>query len=212
MLNAEEPGIGAPGEPGDANGLACLTEGIQAYLQEIGGYRAVCRRHEGTTTVDMHEGELRVARCFENSGETVAHLTSAVRLLPGLPGSAAGGRSGNDGTVRHGGSAARKAGRHDPPCIVRRDIVWEGRRLLVHACLRPSSGVLRVDLCVFRWESDLPELPLRTVATALRCHEFLVPDGVALPLPVPAEEGQGLGVRDYLTRAMPPNLLAGQCI
>ena len=57
----------------------------------------------------------------------------------------------------------------------------------------------------------MPELPLRTLASVLLCHEFLVPAFVAIPLPTP-QEAASLTVSAYLKRTMPPNLYASQCI
>src|SRR6266496_1507125 len=57
MLSNERPGIDHPGGPGQTDELACLTEGIYAYLLELDGWRSACQRHEGMATVDDHEGE-----------------------------------------------------------------------------------------------------------------------------------------------------------
>ena len=208
MTSGEESRIGPASEPDHANALALLMEGISAYLREIDSYRAVCRRHEGTAIVDERAGDVRVGRSFESSRRTLGHLKSAMQLLPRSYGDAPR-RSGHDRYGRHPQSLARIV-KHDLPCLLQCAVVWEGRRHIVHARRRTSPAVLSVDLFISPLESGLPELPLRTVAMALRCHEFLVPDIIALPLAVRPDEKHG--VREYLKRAIPPNLSASQCI
>lgn len=208
MLSTPGPPTDLPVEPGHSDGLSSVVEGIYAYLLEIDAYRAVCRRHEGTATVDEQEGSLRVTRRFQNRGETTAHLTAAVRLLALRQ--RCRGRRGN-GRGRRGCSVARD-NNLDICSLVRRNIIWEGRPLRIGVREQGSRTVLHVDLCVYPPASDQSELPLRAVATALRCHEFLVPDTVALPLPGPGEGQERGSIREYLARAMPANLYASKWI
>ena len=193
----------APAEPRQPDGLTGLAEGLYAYLQEVTADRDLCRRHEATIAVQQLDGELRLARCFENSSRTVSHLAGAIRLLPRW----------RTPRGRKGGEGERPPGTHDVPCLLRSDIDWECRRHLVQAQIHPLSEALSVKVSVFPWECELQQLPLRTIATALRCHEFLVPEGTALPLPVPGGDGRATeGIRAYLARTMPPNAYASQCI
>src|SRR5439155_1008168 len=104
--------------------------------------------------------------------------------------------------------------RTDPPSVrplIRSDRIWEGHQLLVRARTQHPSRVLTLEVCVLPHNGGLPELPLRVLATALRCHEFLLSDGVAQPLPVPHDLLRS-GIREYLTRVTPHNLSARQCI
>jgi hypothetical protein len=198
MLSRDDS-FGKTKETGLVDGSASLAAGLYAYLQEVDGYRIVCRRHGGKAAVDAQEGGVRVTRCFESGSATVAHLQVATQLLP---------------RWKRRISEERGAGkrRDGPRLLVQCDVLWEGRRLLVEAFQPSSTAVLHVELSLWPWESDLPELPLRMVATALRCHEFLLPDGIARPLPVPADGRGGREIRAYLMHAMPKNLYASQCI
>jgi hypothetical protein len=83
--------------------------------------------------------------------------------------------------------------------------------MLVHAFTR-SAKTLVVGLVLPRLGSALPELPLRAVAQALQCHEYLVPAAVASAIEAARPSGErGCGVRAYLMRAMPQSMLASQC-
>lgn len=200
MLSLEETSQNVASESGCCKALAYLTEGIYGYLQEVDGYRAVCRRHEGTAMAHAHDGELEVTRFFESGSNAAAHLQSALRQLPHWEESPCR-RSGGRGRYQH------------PLRLVPCGIVWEERRLLVRARHLRSPPLVQVDLVVPSRESDFPELPLKRLADALRCHEFLIPGVIAHSLPPPSGHGtQLLGIREYLSRAMPPNLYASQCI
>jgi len=199
LSNGASPSID-PANPGDIDAVALLTGGIYAYLLEVDGYRSICRRHEETATVEQDDGVVCVVRCFEPAAEAVEHLRTAVQLLPPP-------RRDTQPNHHHG------EGDSQPPREVRQDVIWEGRLLHVRAGVQCSSAVLRVEVRVSPWESDFPELPLRTVATALRCHEFLLPDGVARAQPIrEADQPKAHGVHAYLKCAMAPNLYASQCI
>lgn len=205
-MPSSESSAQAPAGTADTDGLSCLTEGVHAYLQEIDDYRAVCRRHEGTAVVRQRRSQLQVARFFKNTSETATHLQSALRQLAALQG---------DHGRRDGGKDARRWRRHSTQEKAWRcQIVWAGRLLSLDAYRSGETAILQVNLhvpCVPR--GDLPELPLRLLAEALRCHEFLLPDVVTAPLPVPPRQAAAfVGLREYLLRVTPPNLLASQCI
>jgi hypothetical protein len=208
VLTDAAPGTGIPDEPGAEHAIHDLVQGLAAYLQEISDYGTVCRRHEGTATVCERGGTLRVIRSFQPGSQAVTHLFETVELLPrwrwGAPrtnGEAAGALTGR----AQDGPGPRLPGRWD--------LAWEGRRVLVEAGAHPPAFHIEIEVCLFSREGELPELPLRALATALRCHEFLVPDGVAPALPRhPEPEREDCDISEYLLRAMPPKLIASQCI
>jgi hypothetical protein len=213
MLSTQETTAAAKGDLGHVESFTCLVEGVSAYLQEVDGYRDICRRHEGRAAVVEKDGELRVARFFKNQSETVAYLRSAVQQLP----SAQGPHRHLDGQGGTSKSQRLRSGRgtnREPlPCLVCRAISWEDRTLLVHASQQTADAPVEVDLRVLATERALPELPLRTLAGVLRCHEFLIPEVIATPLPILAGQDPAfVGIREYLARAMPPKLYASQCI
>src|SRR4051795_193995 len=60
MSRSEDNRLDALRESRDDDGIACVREGLYAYLKEIHGYRAVCLRHEGSAAVEQCDGELQV--------------------------------------------------------------------------------------------------------------------------------------------------------
>jgi hypothetical protein len=189
-----------PGEPERVDGLTCLAGAVYAYLREIDAYRGVCSRCAGTAVVRERAAWLEVTRWYKPTDEALTHLGSALGRLP-----------------EHRPTQARREGYRreagdDSPITLPRHITWEHRPAVVRSSLTGSDArTLQVTLLLHREAGDLPELPLRTLASALLCHEFLLPEVIASPLP-PGRAPRSLSVRAYLLRAMPPNLYAGQCI
>jgi hypothetical protein len=184
---------GKDAEPEHSEEFADLADAFCAYLLEIDGYCDVCRRCEETAVVHERLAGLEVARFYEFRDPTLSHLRSALGVL-----------GGNDEIAQ-----SRK---HLFTPLLRYSLLWEHRLVLVAASLFPADAtLLQVTLFLPHVESDLPELPLRTLAHALLCHEFLVPELIASPRP-PPRLPRSLSVFDYLQRAMPEKLYASQCI
>jgi hypothetical protein len=184
---------GRDAEPEHSEEFADLADAISAYLLEIDGYCDVCRRCEKAVVVHKRSAGIEVARFFEFRDATLSHLRSALGVL-----------GGNDEIA-----LARK---HLSAPLLRYSLSWKHRRLLVAASLfQADMALLQVTLFLPHLVSDLPELPLRTLAHALLCHEFLLPEPIAFPRP-PPRLPQALSVFDYLQRAMPEKLYASQCI
>lgn len=194
---------GARSEHGDA--LADLAGAFLGYFLEIDGYRNVCLRCEETATVREHPSGVEVLRFYTRRDESISHLLSAAGRLTHVP--SRNRRQTGDGS----GELSRSGVQNPSPSLLRRDIVWENRPARVDVTAGLDSTRLRVSLLFPRLEGDLPELPLRTLAHALLCHEFLMPAAVMPPLPVEAGDGC-LTVLGYLKRTMPRNLSASQWI
>lgn len=195
------------GEENSADGLTGLADAILSYLREIQDCWTVCQRHEGTAVLrERHEG-LEITRFFECRDQTLTHVESAIRLLAVDP------RIDGDDVPDLGCYGTKQQDRGSPSSSgMRAAIVWEARTGIVDACRSLShASLLQVTLLLLPQGIDLPELPLRTVADALRCHEFLVPEVIGVPVPPPVSF-RSLTVREYLQRAMPSNLHASQCI
>src|SRR5262245_8650407 len=79
MTNDWEPE--SPFEAGSGEALACVEQGLRAYLEELAGYRNVCARHEGAAGVARQDGRLVVVRCFPLDGGALAHLPSSLRQI-----------------------------------------------------------------------------------------------------------------------------------
>jgi hypothetical protein len=198
------------GAPADADGLSALAAALAAYLAELDGYRAVClRRGRSASIWDGGDG-LRVRQEFGAADAVAETLRAAVLRLPGWDETAwwPAGRERWAGLMRRTKAEAASAGGRR---VALRGVAWDGRPALVSAGVPPGAAWLCVELVLPPLPADLPELPLRRVARALGCHEFLVPPSVALP-PQASPGGGALTVREYLKRAMPNNLAVSQCI
>jgi hypothetical protein len=173
--------------------FADLADAFCAYLLEIDGYCDVCRRCEETVVVHERSAGIEVTRFYEFRDATLSHLRSALGVL-----------GGND-------EIAQSRKKLSGP-LLRYSLSWEHRPVLVAASFFPADAtLLQVTLFLPHVKSDLPELPLRTLAHALLCHEFLLPGPIALPRPPPHMQ-RSLSAFDYLQRAMPEKLYASQCI
>lgn len=197
MRSDEEVVIGGVGGPEDV--APCFTEAVYAYLQEVDDLRAVCRRHEGTAGVLEQEGILQLTRFFAPNSQITTYLESTLRQLPAWE------------TDALWPDAERRACQSST--FSRHTIVWEGCPLVVKVFFPTAAPFLQVDLLVPPWDGDLPRLPLRTLADALRCHEFLVPQAIAEAVPPPTDrQTRFLGIREHLERATPLNFCAAKCI
>jgi hypothetical protein len=190
----------------ESEAMETLVQGLVAYLREIDGYRVVCRRHEETASVARDTGGLWVSRSFTPRDEILAHVAAALPLLQPCPTP----RAGSDGE-RPSGDGRSVPGTAQP--LGCHEGVWEGRDVRVHVQERSGTDARSLTVRVYVPVADWPELPLRTLASALRCHEVLLPAsiGAALPRPLGAV-GDGLAIGEFLSRTTPPNLAASKCI
>jgi len=195
------------------DGLASLETALAAYLEEIDEYRNICLQHERTTAVFITGQTLRIVKQFGCEQRAVAYLREATNRLPIWKKSPFFATSRKtwiglekEATERNGTGASARP-------LLARGIAWEGWPILVCAWSIQEQGLLQLDLCLPPVATELPELPLRRAATALRCHAHLLPDWVARPRPLPklAQPGS-LMLREFLERAMPQNLYASQCL
>lgn len=201
VLNA---GNVAKPEPGD--GMPDLAEAILGYLLEIDGYRDTCLRCEGTAVVRAGSPGLEVIRYFARHDDTVSQLRSTIGRLSVRP-----SRNHHPFPMSLG-TVSKSQAHDDSGPLLRESIVWENRAALVHVTAADADAMrLQVSLLFPSVEGDLPKMPLRMLADALLCHEFLIPATVATPLPA-KPDATSQAVCDYLKRTMPRNLYASQGI
>jgi len=180
--------------------LGDIVQGLFGYLQELDGYRVVCLRSAETAAVSPQQGGIQVIRHFDGTPSLIAHLEAVVPLLPPR-------------SRRARVEAARPEIplRPDLRPVIAHAGVWEARDVVVEVQVSSGPAAKQVEVGLFLSEIDVPELPLRMLATALRCHEFLVPHDIAPALQLPSEEVEGIQtIHQYLERAMPRNLAASQ--
>jgi len=73
--------------------------------------------------------------------------------------------------------------------------------------------ILKVELVLQPNPLRPPELPLRLMASLLRCQDALLPEFIAkAQSPYSHHDIKFLTVREYLTKHMPENLYASQCL
>lgn len=193
--------------PGD--GLDLIAQSLHAYLQDVHRNRAICRRHENTATVRQDNSILRVTKRFADRPETVRFLLRSAGKLPNWeqfrwP-------STSMSVLQRLASKAGVAALGGGSPVYVRGLFCDERPVLLHV-YRPPTPELCVEVSLPVLSGDVQELSLTALAKALLCHEYLIPDSVATPLPVDAETMSRFGVQVYLQRTMLKNLYASKCI
>jgi hypothetical protein len=205
------PGRDTPESDSDDDGLGRLTMALAGYIEEVNDYRDTCLRHEEATVVTSARKTLSLLRLFPLTDAAREHVRNAAERLPGWERSlfwAAEKKACMDLRRRTSILVASEAG----DVVVTRGISWAGRPVLVSATSTRDGRFLQVNLLIPEITEDLVELPLRRVAHGLGCHEYLLPESIARPVPRSKHRPDSLPLRAYLTRAMPPSLYASQCL
>ena len=195
----------------EADALDLLTEAIVSYCEEIDECRRICLQHERTTVVYATPCALHLVQLFPWKEKTLAHLRLSVERLPQWDTSPFWKSEKSSWTtlLRNIGKRAIPGARHP---LLARGIAWEGRPVLVCASSVQGESLLRLELLLPPILADVPELPLRVVASGLFCLESLLPERVAAAVPAAAvPQGRSLPLLEYLRRTMPQNLYASQC-
>lgn len=188
--------------------LKLLTDALLAYLHEVQTDAKTCRHHVATTAIRHTSGCLSTLQQFPAGKITEEHLRKAVARLA----------SWEESPLAKGARGRWKRLRQtineqtEEKLLFSTGVAWEGYPVWIHAAVS-ERALLTVELLLPSLPGDLPTLPSRMLATALRCHEYLIPNMVARPLS-PATGGRGGGyltIPEYFRRAIPQNLYASQC-
>jgi hypothetical protein len=205
------------GSPGTDSGpasdpLGALSEAVSSYLEELDSYRAICLRHENTATAYATDRATHLVRVFARDEQALTHVRRAAKARPGWEVSPfwEAGRERREQLLKD--VRRKRATRPSRAPLLCRGIAWEGRPMIVLVTV-PDRKIVRLELILPPLYQEMPELALRTVASGLRCHEYLLPESVARALP-PSRSPvtRALPLREYLTRATPQNLYASQCV
>jgi hypothetical protein len=194
----------------DTDGLSTLVQGMYAYLTELDTYRSICLRHELTASIRVEGDALCVSRTFTLHFATVTCLKNCSNRCPGWEFTPYWGLQRSEWDVLKKHIDAQMRENSKVRAMGTLGIAWDHRPMLINPFILSADAKLVVELILPRLASPLPELPLRAVAQALRCHEYLVPAAIATPLPMPTSDREW-GIRAYLQRAMPQDLIASQC-
>ncbi|MDD5055781.1 MAG: hypothetical protein PHZ00_05960 [Candidatus Peribacteraceae bacterium] len=195
------------------NGSASLTEAILSYLQEVQEQRALVARHEGSAAIHTASSkQLEVYRMFERNAETAQALRSAAEKLPSWENALYWKQEGGKWETIAREIEARMVKHSKLHPILSRGIVWNNRPMFVHAYKYEPDPRMKIELVLPSVPSPMPELPLRIIAEALQCHDYLVPEYTAKPLPpYEGHDANFLTLSEYLSQTMPTELYATQC-
>lgn len=189
------------------DGVEPVAEAIYIFVTEMKGYRATCLKHEGTAAIHNAGKELQVYRMFKRDEAVARQLRLASEALPSWKESLYWGSDGDrwDKLQRDITARMKKHTKQHP--IVTRGVSWEGVPILIHAYKFEPDPFMKVELVMPVHSMVVPQLALKTIASALACHEFLIPDcmTVALP-PYQGHATDFLTIREYLSSAMPQSL------
>jgi hypothetical protein len=188
-------------------GLGTVAEALVSYLLELDEYRAICLGHEASAVVEQREAALRVEEVFDMAGKPHRLLTTA-RQLPGWDISPFWGSEREAWRAMEQDENTRGGERRRGGII--RGVVFRDRPMLLHA--REDGGLLRLSALVPPLPLPLPDLPLRTLATALSCLDRLAPSEERVLSPPRLHGNRGISPSAFLRRTMPKNLVACQCI
>jgi len=195
-----------------ADTLDLVTEGIISYLDELDGYRLACLRHETTTAVYGTDRALHLVQIFSGAKKTLAYVRRAARTLSGWERSPFWDTDQARWMQLLRDTNKRKATGSTRNLIFNRGVAWAGRPVLICVSSPADGRFFRLELLLPPLWQEPGMLPLRTVALGILCHEYLLPESVARPLPPSTlPMARYLSPQRYLTRAMPQNLFASQC-
>lgn len=189
--------------------LCLFAEALDGYRQELVEQASFCKKHEQTAAIHDKGKELQLYRLFHRDAAVAEYLRKTTETLPTWKEALDWSSEGQKWEKLERDVIARmtKHGKLLP--IVTKGVTWEGCPVLVHAYKFEADPVMKVELVLPHVERELPTLPVRTIASALRCHEYLVPSELAEARP-PYErhEADFLSIQQYLSQTMPPSLYA----
>ena len=193
----------------DNNGVVMLGEAFYEYLQEIEAARQICCQHQSTAAIHERGTELQIYSIFKREERTAAELRSNTDFLPDWkqsPYYRADGRRWGHLQSRIEKQMAKHTKLHP---IITRGVNWEGYPMLIHAYKFEPDPVMKIELVLPTYQSEAPPLPIKTVAAALECLDFLVPSYVTTPLPpYDHHETKFSTIFEYLRRVMPKDTYA----
>ncbi len=186
------------------------------YLHEIDALAAFCARYLESAAIHDRGISLQLYRQFKTEEITARQIRHSMNSLPDVTGSIYWQKGGKLEKIwdkhRCEVEAYTRKQKNKHP-IITQWIAWEGLPVLVHFYKYEPDPVMKLELILGRYESPTPELPLQTIATLLRCHEFLVPEYIAAALPpYTRHETKFLTIAEYLQQTMPKKLYTLQCL
>ncbi|MDD4318997.1 MAG: hypothetical protein PHW10_01590 [Candidatus Peribacteraceae bacterium] len=186
-----------------------LCRALYSFVSEIGRQRDLCIRHRFTTAIHTKSKELGVYRMYGREEEAIKYLRDAASSLPPWEEAALFDWEG----VKWNKVKAqidRRVGRHkELEPVVSRGVAWKGNPVAIHAYKFEVERFFKIELEMLGETARQPERALKTMAEALECHDFLIPEAVAKPkAPYTKHEAAFLTIDEYLSRKLPPDMYA----
>lgn len=190
-----------------------IAKAINLYLREVEDQRALCLKHHQTTAIHDKGQELQIYRQFDRAEEIASSIRKFGDLLPSWDTTLEWADQKNN-LLSLQKSIERRMERHSKQhAVYTRGVAWGHRPVLIHAYKFEPDPVLKLEIVLPGIKRHIEELPIHIICSALRCHEYLVPEFIAKPKP-PYERHKidFLTLTEYLTKTMPKDLYATQAI
>ncbi len=196
--------------PIESDGITAGADALLCYLKELDTYWKVCEAHRITAIATVTDAGLQVSRHVRFSAGALACLRASIERLPGWEKTPFWLAAGKHWKRLTQGLKTKLERADRRQLIALRGVEWEERALLVNAFLEMQEDTLQVDVLQPSVPLDLPDLPLRAIASILRCHEHVLPVSVTPALPFPPSR-DAVSLEAYLRRATPQDLCVSQC-
>ncbi len=198
----------------EINGLTMFADAALAYLREIEVQRALCIKHNETAAIHDRGQSLQIYRLFKRDEVTARQMRNATEKLQPWEDSPYWQANRKQWVDMEQQVVRRMEKHHKQHPIITRGIVWEGvMPILVHAYKFEPDPIMKMELIVPPFGNLVPQLPLQLIAASLQCHEYLVPNYIAEPLPpYDHHEAKFSTLLEYLSRTMPRGLYASECL
>lgn len=193
--------------------LVAVCSSLNLYVREVETQRALCAKHLTTAVVHDKGKELQIYRQFERKEEVAASIRRFADLLPGWE-EALEWDSQNAYLSRIQKSVERRMEKHAKQhAVYTRGVAWEHRPVLIHAYKFEPDPRMKLEIILPSVRRHFDELPLHRVCSALRCHEYLIPEFVAAPRPpYEGHETDFMTLSEYLSKTMPKGLYATEAV
>jgi len=174
----------------------------------------MCNKHNKTAAIHTRGKTLQVFRIFKTDELTAKNIRHATEQLPSWEQSLfwESNQQTFQKTLKEIESRMARHGKQH--AIITRGIEWNDVPLIVHAYKFEPDSVMKVELVFPPCKNCIPSLPLQAVTTMLECHEFIVPDFIASPLPPYSRHEMNFltTIKEYLLQEMPKDLYATSCL
>lgn len=195
-----------------SDGLISLTGALLSYFQEVQEHHAVITRHSDSVALHTASSQMEVYRMFTSTSEVAESLRNTAKTLPSWNTSPYWMQEGKKWEKLKNQIEARMERHCKQRGVLTQGIAWHNRAILIHAYKFEPDTRMKIELVVPILPTPIPELPTKILADTLACHEYLVPEYIAKPLPYyQGHDANFQSLPEYLSQTMPSQLYASQC-